>query len=117
MLIKTNAIVFSTLKYGDSSLIARCYCKELGLKSFMLKSILSSKKGQLKKSLFQPLNIITLITQVKNENKDVLINFNPKIINSREILAKVEQAGIVPYDFDVTGASLETVFLSITQKP
>ena len=36
------------------------------------KSILSSKKGQLKKSLFQPLNIITLITQVKNENKDGL---------------------------------------------
>ena len=72
MLIKTNAIVLSTLKYGDSSLIARCYCKELGLKSFMLKSILSSKKGQLKKSLFQPLNIITLITQVKNENKDGL---------------------------------------------
>ena len=72
MLIKTNAIVLSTLKYGDSSLIARCYCKELGLKSFMLKSILSSKKGQLKKSLFQPFNIITLITQVKNENKDGL---------------------------------------------
>ena len=72
MLIKTNAIVLSTLKYGDSSLIARCYCKELGLKSFMLKSILSSKKSQLKKSLFQPLNIITLITQVKNENKDAL---------------------------------------------
>ncbi len=72
MLIKTNAIVFSTLKYGDSSLIARCYCKELGLKSFMLKGILSSKKGQLKKSLFQPLNIINLITKVKNENKDGL---------------------------------------------
>jgi len=72
MLIKTNAIVLNTLKYGDSSLIARCYCKELGLKSFMLKGILSSKKGQLKKSLFQPLNIINLITQVKNENKDGL---------------------------------------------
>ena len=53
MLVKTNAIVISTLKYGDSSLITRCYCKELGLKSFMLKGILTSKKGGLKKSLFQ----------------------------------------------------------------
>ena len=72
MLIETNAIVLSSLKYGDSSLIARCYCKELGLKSFLLKGILSSKKGALKKSLFQPLNIISLITQVKNENHERL---------------------------------------------
>ncbi|MGB1362946.1 MAG: DNA repair protein RecO, partial [Flavobacteriaceae bacterium] len=72
MLIETDAIVISTLKYGDSSLIARCYCKELGLKSFMLKGILSSKKGQLKKSLFQPLSIINLITQVKNDNREGL---------------------------------------------
>ena len=61
--------------------------------------------------------ILSNLGAIITENKDVLINFNPKIINSREILAKVEQAGIVPYDFDVTGASLETVFLSITQKP
>ena len=60
--------------------------------------------------------ILSNLGAIINENKDVMINFNPKIINSREILAKVEQAGIVPYDFDVTGASLETVFLSITQK-
>ena len=31
MLVKTNAIVISTVKYGESSLITRCYCKELGL--------------------------------------------------------------------------------------
>lgn len=72
MLIETNAIVLSTLKYGDSSLIARCYCKELGLKSFLLKGILSSKKAGLKKSLFQPLSLIRLITQVKNENSEGL---------------------------------------------
>ena len=72
MLIQTDAIIISTFKYGDSSLIARCYCKELGLKSFILKGILSSKKGALKKSLFQPLSIINLITQVKNENREGL---------------------------------------------
>ncbi len=72
MLIETDAIVISTLKYGDSSLIARCYCKDLGLKSFMLKGILSSKKGSLKKSLFQPLSIINLITRIKNKNREGL---------------------------------------------
>ena len=72
MMIETGAIVLSTLKYGDSSLIARCYCKEIGLKSFLLKGILSSKKGSIKKSLFQPLSILSLITQVKNENSEGL---------------------------------------------
>tara|TARA_B100001173_G_C16029857_1_gene566114 strand:+ start:1574 stop:2302 length:729 start_codon:yes stop_codon:yes gene_type:complete len=72
MLIETDAIVISILKYGDSSLIARCYCKDLGLKSFMLKGILSSKKGSLKKSLFQPLSIINLITRIKNVSREGL---------------------------------------------
>ena len=49
-------------------------------------------------------------------NNQSIKNFNPKIINSREILSKIEEAGVMPFDFDVTGASLETVFLSITQK-
>ena len=54
MLIETDAVVISTFKYSESSLIARCYCKELGLKSFMLKGILSSKKGPLKSHFFNP---------------------------------------------------------------
>lgn len=72
MLVETDAIVISTLKYGDTSLIARCYCKKLGLRSFILKGILSSKKGSLKKSLFQPLSLISLSTQVKNESNNAL---------------------------------------------
>ena len=72
MLIETDAVVISTLKYADSSLIARCYCKELGLKSFLLKGILSSKRSNLKKSLFQPLSIINLITQIKNQSREGL---------------------------------------------
>ena len=51
-----------------------------------------------------------------NDKNELIVNFNPKIINSREILSKIEEAGVLPFDFDVTGASLETVFLSITQK-
>ena len=72
MLVRTDAIVISTVKYGDSSLIARCYCKELGLRSFMLKGILTSKKGDFKKSLFQPLNLINISTQIKNQNNQRL---------------------------------------------
>lgn len=68
MHVETDAIVISSLKYRDSSLIVRCYCKELGLRSFMLKGILAAKKGGLKRSLFQPLNLIKITTQIRNEN-------------------------------------------------
>ena len=73
MLVETNAVVISSIKYGDSSLITRCYCKQIGLKSFLLKGILTSKKGSIKKSLFQPLSLITLNINVKNDTSESLL--------------------------------------------
>jgi len=43
-IISTEAIVISTIKYSDTSLIARLYTKELGLVSYLLKGILNQKK-------------------------------------------------------------------------
>ena len=42
--IETKAIVLSSLKYGDTSLIVRCYTEQLGLKSFIAKGVFSKKK-------------------------------------------------------------------------
>ena len=96
MLVRTNAIVISTVKYGDSSLIARCYCKELGLKSFMLKGILTSKKGGLKKSLFQPLNLINISTQIKSQSNQRLnfIREGSLKIHFKEIPLKIKKNAI-----------------------
>ena len=46
MLVETKAIVLHSIKYNDSSLIAHCYTETLGIQSFMLKGILSAKKGK-----------------------------------------------------------------------
>jgi DNA repair protein RecO (recombination protein O) len=64
-LIKTPAIVIWTLKYGDSSLIANCYTKKDGLKGYILNGILKSKKRGIKKALFQPFNLINIISDHK----------------------------------------------------
>ncbi|WP_152286155.1 DNA repair protein RecO [Flavicella marina] len=61
MQVQTKAIVFSSIKYGDSSLIVRCYTKEFGIKSYLLRSILKSKKGSLKPAYFQPLSQLDLV--------------------------------------------------------
>ena len=103
MLVKTNAIVISTVKYGDSSLIARCYCKKLGLKSFMLKGILTSKKGGLKKSLFQPLNLINISTQIKNQSNQRLnfIREGSLKVHFKEIPLKIKKNAIALFISEV----------------
>ncbi len=69
---KTSAIVIWTIKYGDSSLIANCYTKNDGLIGYMLNGILKSKKRTLKKALFQPFNIINIIS---NRTKKEGLNY------------------------------------------
>ncbi len=103
MLVRTNAIVISTVKYGDSSLIARCYCRELGLKSFMLKGILTSKKGELKKSLFQPLNLINISTQIKNQGNQRLnfIREGSLMMHFKEIPLNIKKNAIALFISEV----------------
>ncbi len=55
MQVTTRAIVLSSLKYGDSSLIVKAFTASDGLKSYLLKGVLSSRKGKLKAAYFQPL--------------------------------------------------------------
>ena len=61
MIVTTKAIVLSALKYGDTSLIVKLFTESDGLKSYMLKGVLASKKGKLKKGYFQPLTQLEVV--------------------------------------------------------
>ena len=65
-IVATKAIVLSALKYSDSSLIVKCFTKEAGLKSYMLRGVLKAKKGKLKAAYFQPLTQLQLIANHSN---------------------------------------------------
>jgi len=67
MQITTKAIVFTSLKYGDTSLIVKAFTVSDGLKSYLLKGVLSSKKGKLKTAYFQPLTQLELVANHKNK--------------------------------------------------
>ncbi len=43
MLITTNAIVLSKLRYRDNDLIVKCYTQETGIVSFLLRGVLKSR--------------------------------------------------------------------------
>lgn len=67
MLISTPAIVISSVKYGEADLIVKCFTKAEGLKSYILKGILKSKKGKLRTAYFQPLTLLEISANHKNK--------------------------------------------------
>ena len=69
MFVQTKALVLHSLKYNDSSLIVHCYTQELGRQSFLVKGVLSSRKGRFRKALFQPLMLLDLSFQMKKKRR------------------------------------------------
>jgi len=67
MLVSTKAIVVSSLRYSEADLIVSCFTEADGLKSYMLRNILKSKKGKLRTSFFQPLTQLDLVANHKNK--------------------------------------------------
>lgn len=69
MPITTKAIVLSSLKYGDTSLIVRTYTEAAGLQSFLLKGILKRRKGGLTAGYFQPLTQLEVVASPSRSGK------------------------------------------------
>ena len=67
MLVKTKAIVISSIKYGEADLIVKCFTQSDGLKSYLLRNILKSKKGKLRTAMFQPLTQLDIEATHKNK--------------------------------------------------
>ncbi|MGO3182829.1 MAG: DNA repair protein RecO [Aequorivita sp.] len=67
MIVATKGIVFSAIKYSEADLIVSCYTQVAGIKSYLLRGVLKTKKGKLKASYFQPLTQLELIAEHKNK--------------------------------------------------
>ncbi len=67
MIETTKAIVIKTIKYGDTSLIVTCYTKNCGIKTYLLKGILKSRKAKIKPAYFQPLMQLNLTVNHNNK--------------------------------------------------
>ncbi|CAM1334468.1 DNA repair protein RecO [Tenacibaculum aestuariivivum] len=99
-LITTKAIVISVIKYGDTSLIVKCFTLEEGIRSYMIRGVLKSKKGKLKKAYFQPLN--QLLIEASHNNKNAL--------NS------IREAQVInPYEHIYTSVVKQTIVLFLSE--
>ena len=81
MLVKTKAIVISTLKFQEKSLIVKCFTQSDGLKSYFVRNVFSSQKNNQKIAYFQPLTILEIEADHKNKGtlehfKEIKISFS-----------------------------------------
>jgi DNA repair protein RecO (recombination protein O) len=73
MLVKTKAIVLSSLKYQEKSLIVKCFTLSDGLKSYFVPNAYSGKKSNQKIAYFQPLTLLEI--EANHKNKGTLEHF------------------------------------------
>lgn len=67
-IVNTKAIVLSSLKFGDTSLIVKCYTEEEGVKSYLIRGVLKSKKKGIKAAYFQPLTQLKIVAKHNSKN-------------------------------------------------
>jgi DNA repair protein RecO (recombination protein O) len=96
----TKAIVLSSLKYGDSSLIVKCFTLNDGLKSYLIRGVLKSKKGKIKPAYFQPLSQLTI--QANHNTKG-------KLNSIREVQVST------PYNSIYTSIIKQTIVLFLSE--
>ncbi|WP_109851148.1 DNA repair protein RecO [Aquimarina sp. AU58] len=60
MIINSPAIVIHSLRYSEADLIVSLFTKTSGLRSYLLKGVLKSKRGKIRASLFQPLTLLEI---------------------------------------------------------
>jgi len=65
MLHKTRGIVFHTIKYSDTSVIAKIYTEKFGLRSYIIRT-LKGKKNASRNGLLQHLSLLNLVVYEKN---------------------------------------------------
>lgn len=80
MRIKTKAIVISSIKFQEKSLIVKCFTLSSGLKSYIIHNAFSGRKGSQKNAYFQPLTILEI--EATHKNKGTLENISEIRISS-----------------------------------
>lgn len=106
MQVHTKLIVLSALKYGDSSLIVKAYTASDGLKSYLLKGVLGSRKGKLKAGYFQPLTQLDVVASHRNKGNLEHLREVRVAYPYQELHARMDKKAIGLFLAELLGASL-----------
>ena len=87
MLVKTEAIVLHSLKYGESRLVVDLFTRQQGRLSCIV-SIPKTSRGKVKKQFFQPLSLLDVECDIRpcvqlQKMRDATLNPPPSTFNSQ----------------------------------
>lgn len=106
-LVTTKAIVLSSLKYGDTSLIVRFFTLKEGLKSYLIRGVLSAKKGKIKAAYFQPLTQLNI--EASHNTKGALNSLKEvHVVNPyKQIYTNIYKQTIVLFLSEILGTTIQ----------
>ena len=105
MIVNTTAIVLKTFPYGETSLISRCFTKEKGKISFIIKGAQSKKN--LIAPYFQSLSHIQIIYN-ENEKRDLQIVSKVNFVNIwLKISSSLKKMTLLQSILEITDFTLE----------
>lgn len=87
MIQKTTGIVLHSFRYGETSIIARVFTRDLGLQSYLVPGVRKSK-AHIRQNLFQPLTIVDMVVYHREK---------PGLHHIKEINC-LEAFSSIPYD-------------------
>ncbi|MBP7273030.1 MAG: DNA repair protein RecO [Saprospiraceae bacterium] len=103
MLLKTRGIIFRTLKYSETSIIADIYTKEKGLRSYIISGV-RSKGAKTKIGLLQVASIVDMVVYHQD---------NTKLHRIKEIAAAHIYTSL---PFDVRKSAIALFIIELSQK-
>ncbi len=107
MQVKTEAVIISALKYGEADLIVKAFTKSDGLKSYLLRNILKSKKGKLRVAMFQPLTHLEIEANHKDKGTLESIREAKVVTHYTSLHTEVAKSAIVFFISDVLRSSVQ----------
>lgn len=94
MIVSTKAIVISKIKYKDNDLIVKCYTQEFGVISYLVRNVLKTKKGKFKPAYFQPLILLEVEADHKENRslqylRDIKLNIHYNSLHTNVIKSTI----------------------------
>jgi len=105
MLIKTQGIVISYIRYRETSIIVRIFTRELGLKGYIVNGVRSSK-AKSKMGFYQPLTLLDLVVYDKESSSLNRISEIKLYKAFHRIPFDFLRSGIVMFIAEVLGKSI-----------
>jgi len=106
MIFTTEGIVTHTLKYGESSIIARIFTREKGMQSYLVRGVRKSKTRR-KQYLFQPLTLVNMVASHKEQSSLHYIKEIQLLVSYRQIPHQIEKSSLAIFISEVLGHALK----------